>query len=299
MLKQMKQFIENFLSKWLCGYRKGYNAQYALMAMVEKMKKCLDNKGLFGAVLMDLSKAFDTINHELLIAKLEAYGFSESALEIMFSYLSDRWQRTKVNTSFSNWEELMSGVPQGSVLGPILFNIFINDIFFQFVNSHVCNFADDTTLTACGMEINDLLSELEDDTLSAIIWFENNYMQLNQSKCHFLTCGAPCTPEWLWLMVGEERIWESQSEKLLGVTVDKKLNFNLHLRNLCKKVNHKISALARMVRFLSFHKRHLILRTFIESQFSYCPLVWMFCSRTMDCKLYSVLFLHNIGCKMR
>ena len=83
MLKQIKPFIETFLSKWLCGYRKGYNSQYALVAMVERLKKCLDeNDGIYGAILMDLSKAFDTINHELLIAKLSAYGFSDSALKI-------------------------------------------------------------------------------------------------------------------------------------------------------------------------------------------------------------------------
>ena len=88
MLKQMKPFIEKFLSKWLCGYRKGYNAQYALTAMIERLKKCLDRKGgIYGAILMDLSKAFDTINHELLVAKLSAYGFSNSALQILFSYL--------------------------------------------------------------------------------------------------------------------------------------------------------------------------------------------------------------------
>ena len=283
MLKQMKPFIENFLSKWLCGYRKGYNAQYALTAMIERLKQCLDkNGGIYGAVLMDLSKAFDTINHELLIAKLKAYGFDNSALQVVLSYLSDRWQRTKINSSFSNWEELLCGVPQGSVLGPILFNIYINDMFFQFVNAHVCNFADDTTLTACNINMKDLLHELEDNTLSAIIWFENNYMKLNQSKCHFLTCGSQ---EHLWIRVGDERIWESQSEKLLGMIVDKKLSFDLHLRTLCKKVNQKVSALARVVQILPFHKRHLIMKTFIESQFSYCPLVWMFCSNTMNNKI--------------
>ena len=283
MLNQMKPFIEEFLSKWLCGYRKGYNSQYALTAMVERLKKCLDeNGGLYGAVLMDLSKAFDTINHELLIAKLGAYGFSDSALQIVFSYLSDRRQRTKVNSSFSSWEDLLCGVPQGSVLGPFLFNIYINDMFFQFVDAHVCNFADDTTLTACSIKMEDLLHELEDNTLSAIIWFENNYMKLNQDKCHFLTCG---THEHLWVRVGDVKIWESQSENLLGMIVDKKLSFDVHLRTLCKKVNQKVSALARIVPFLPFPKRHLIMKTFIESQFSYCPLVWMFCSRTMNTKI--------------
>ena len=112
MHKQMKSYIESFLSKWLCGYRKGYNAQYALTAMIERLKQCLDKSGgIYGAVLMDLSKAFDTINHELLIAKLKAYGFDDSALQIVLSYLSDRKQRTKINSSFSSWEELLCGVP--------------------------------------------------------------------------------------------------------------------------------------------------------------------------------------------
>ena len=84
--------------------------------MIEKWKKCLDGEGGFaGAILMDLSKAFDTLNHELLIAKLDAYGFNEGALEVVHSYLADRWQRTKVDTSFSTWRELLTGVPQGSV----------------------------------------------------------------------------------------------------------------------------------------------------------------------------------------
>ena len=102
-----------------------------LLTLMERWKFFLDKQDFAGALLMDLSKAFDTINHELLIAKLHAYGFSTDALEVLLSYLQDRWQRVKINTTFSSWTQLLQGVPQGSVLGDILFNIYINYIFLH------------------------------------------------------------------------------------------------------------------------------------------------------------------------
>ena len=110
MQKQINNYITNFLSPYLCGYRKGFSTQYALLTLLERWKICLDKKGFCGAVLMDLPKAFDTINHELLIAKLHACGFSVESLEILLSYLQDRWQRVKINTTFSSWIQLIQGV---------------------------------------------------------------------------------------------------------------------------------------------------------------------------------------------
>ena len=107
---------------------------------------------------------------------------------------------------------------QGSVLGPLLFNIYLNDLFFQFVNTHPCNFADDTTLSVCNLSLEELLHDLEYDTLSAIIWFENNYMKLNQSKCHFMISGN--IKEHMWLRVGNEMIW--QVLKNLPISAQKK-----------------------------------------------------------------------------
>ena len=172
MQKQISDYIDKHLSQYLCGYRKGLNTQYALLALIEKWKESLDKKGYAGAILMDLSKAFDTINHELLIAKLYAYGFDKNALTLVLNYLSNRWQRTKMNASFSSWSELMQGVPQGSVLSPLLFNIYLNDLFYQFIETEVCNFADDTTSYACDTNLKNLIQRLEIDSISAILWFE-------------------------------------------------------------------------------------------------------------------------------
>ena len=251
--------------------------------MIEQWKLSLGNSGYAGGILMDLSKAFGTINHQLLIAKLHAYGFNVEALELILNYLSNRRHRTKINI-FSSWAELLCGVPQGSVLGPLLFNIYLNDLFYEFANTKVCNLADDTTPYACDIDLPTVLRNLEHDTLSDMVWFDGNNMKLNQGKCHFILAGN--TPEMLWAKVGEEMIWESNSEKLLGLEIDNYLNFNKHLSNLCQKVSGKVSALARMVKILPFDGKRLILKMFIESQFSYCPFIWMYCSRKMNRKIH-------------
>ena len=116
MEMQLGSFVNDKLFKYTSGYRKGYNTQYALMVLLERWKQSLDNHGYAGAVIMDLSKAFDTINRELLIAKLHAYGLTKPALKLLYSYLCNRWHRTKINTSFSTWKELLTGIPQGSIL---------------------------------------------------------------------------------------------------------------------------------------------------------------------------------------
>ena len=117
---------------------------------------------------MDISKAFDTLNHALLIAKLHAYCLDIKTLKLMYSYLTKRWQRTKVNSSFSKWSELLQGVPQSSVLGPILFNISLNDLFYLTEMTQVCNFAHGTAFYVCDKDLNTLINRLEHDTALAV-----------------------------------------------------------------------------------------------------------------------------------
>ena len=127
--------------------------------------------------MTDLSKAFDTIKHDLLFAKLHAYDFSKKASKLIHNYLRNRWDRAKINKDFSTWQELLQVVPQGSVLGPLLFNIYLNDLFFLIETIEVCNFADDTTFYACDKDLSNLIDRLQHDSFLAIEWFENDLMK--------------------------------------------------------------------------------------------------------------------------
>ena len=286
MFDQLSAYINKSLSPYLFGYRKGHSTEQCLMVMIESWRKAIDRNGAAGGILTDLSKAFDCLSHDLLIAKLEAYGFAKSALMFVYDYLKNRKQRTNVNGSYSSWRDLKKGVQQGSILGRLLFNIFINDIFYFIDKSKLTSFADDTTVYSTEDNILSLLAILKDDASTILNWFKINEMKSNDDKCHLIVgdTNKNCSSIG-YIYMGNELIESEETVELLGVTIDNKLNFNEHVRNLIKKGNQKLCALARISKFLCEDKLKLIMRTFIESQFNYCPLIWMFHSRILNEKI--------------
>ena len=284
--EQIDPSMNIFLSNKLCGYRKGFSAQHALITMIEKWRKSIDKGGFAGSILMDLSKAFDCMNHELLIAKMNAYGFSKKALITIQSYLQSRWQRVKVDNSFSDWYELNLGVPQGSVLGPLFFNIYLNDLLWFMKDCEVCNFADDTTIFVCDKDLDVMRYKLEKSADIAIEWFRTNYFKLNTDKCKLIVgCRKSHS---ITARIGTSLVEEVSSVKLLGINIDNKLNFNEHISKLVKKANSKLAVIRRGLHMLTFNKRKTLLNSFVESQFSFAPLVWMLCGRDINKRINEV-----------
>ena len=275
--KQIDNFIKYKLSVKLCGFRKNHNTQYSLISMLEKWKASLDKGEYVGVIFMDLSKAFDTINHDLLLAKLKAYGFSHNALAFMLSYLKNRSHRVNINSNFSTWEEIIAGTLQGSLLGPLLFNIFINDIFYFEDKSYLSNYADDNVLYAFGSNLTEVKDKLSQDLLKLSEWFTENFMILNPGKCHYMCLGKDAVNGILKFC--DVELKSSELETVLGIEIDQKLTFNCHVKTLCSKAAKKLSALQRIDNIIDEEKRNLLFNAIIKSQFSYCPLVWIFCSR--------------------
>ena len=167
----------------------------------------------------------------------------------------------------------------------VFYDCHLNNMFFLFVYTSVCNMADDTTPFACDSSLDNLIKKLENDVTNVIEWFESNYMILNASKCHLLVSGPKNHVEQISIQVGGEVIWESLKEKLLGVTIDKQLTMNSNLSDILQKAGTKVTILGRLAHIMPFARKKLLMSAVILALFSYGPLLCMFCSKTINDKI--------------
>ena len=285
------QLVCHFVSIFnnlLSAFRKGHSCQTLLVKCVEDWKMALDDNKYVGVLFTDLSKAFDCLPHSLLLAKLRAYGLDISACNLMASYLSNRKQRVKIGNARSKWISLSKGVPHGSILGPLLFNIFINDMYMFIQECVLYNYADDNSLSCTAPTIEHVISNLESDGRKAIKWFTDNGMQANPTKFQFMILSPDDTREYSLKLTESTIIKSEKHVKVLGVIIDSKLNFPLHISTICRKAARQLNALARISSHLDLAGRRIIYNSFVASNFNYCPLVWHFCGSTNSNKLEKI-----------
>ena len=285
MNDQLTDYFSNLFEELLSAFRKSFSCQSLLMKCIEDWKMSLDNNNIIGTLFMDLSKAFDCLSHSLLVAKLHAYGLDISACELIASYLSDRRQRVKLGTTRSDWTPLVKGVPQGSILGPLLFNIFLNDMFYFMERCILYNYADDNSMSHAAKTLHEVKSSLQHDGEIAIKWFSDNGMQANPEKFQFMVISRSDPGIQEIVLPGNIIIKSETHVKLLGVLIDQQLNFTAHVSGLCKKAAKQLNALSRISGYIDTNSRHIIYKSFIASNFNYCPIVWHFCGKRNTDKL--------------
>ncbi len=276
MADQMLSFMSEKLSQYLAAYRKGYSCEQVLIKAIQDWRHALDQNEYVGCILMDLSKAFDSIPHALLIAKLKSYGISSASCEMIKSYLTERKQRVKLGDVRSEWRHTDRGVPQGSIIGPLLFNIFINDLFYFIVMCDLYNYADDNSLGKHDKSLEVVKESLELSSLESVIWFMQNYMEANAEKFQGILMSRNDLQTVVFNVNGIPV--ESQNcVKLLGMHIDAKLSFDYHISMICRKAAGQLKTLCRLPKVLSIESKMKIYCAFIMSNFTYCNLVWHPC----------------------
>ena len=248
---------------------------------MKNWQKCLDKSGVVGTVPTDLSKAYDCLPHDLLLAKLSC-SFDESETTLIANYLSNIYQLAKIGSTFSSYLEILRGVPQGSILGPILLNLFVNDSMFFIQETEVCNFADDTTIYSCSPNFEEATLKLSNDTHLILNWFRINSMVANPGKFQIMFLGSNIDNSKITFMIENKRVKYRSEVKLLGITIDDKLSFTAHIENLCSTASNRLRALERIRKFISFEQAKDLSEAYIMSTFTYCPLIWMHCTKTAN-----------------
>jgi hypothetical protein len=275
----------NLLCKEQSGFRSFHSCQTALTSLVDEWASAIDNNKLVGILLIDFRKAFDLVNHNILIEKLKLYKCSDATVSIFKSYLSDRLQCTMFNGHMSNSANLTVGVPQGSILGPLLFLLYINDL--HLISNDSCHmFADDSTFYTSASTVDAIESNLVSDLSEISNWCKTNQMSLHlgKTKTMLLTTRqkrAHLEQTKLNITFLDKDIECVSTHKLLGVTLDENLTWKDHCNDTCSKIRKKLFLLRKLKPILPFSARLQFFNSFILPHFDYCSNIWF--SSHRDC----------------
>ena len=230
------------------GFRRSHSTIHTLLNIVERIRKSLDSGDFACGVFVDFAKAFDTVDHSILISKLNHYGIRGKANEWFRSYLSNRSQFVSISSTESSIKIIPHGVPQGSVLGPLLFLIYINDLHNAIFSSKTFHFADDTHLLHFNSDLLSLCNKVNRDLRSLQTWLKANKISLNAGKTEFLIfrhCRKPL-PFIPFLKIGGKKIFQSSHIKYLGILIDLHLNWKAHTTSLSAKLARANGILSKL-----------------------------------------------------
>ena len=291
--KRLTDYLEKFklLYKYQYGFRKGHSTIHAITEMVDNIKLSMDNNKLTCGIFVDLSTAFNTVNHNILLAKLNHYGIRGTANKLFKSYLSNRKQFVQINEHKSSTQGISCGVPQGSVLGPLLFLLFINDLHICCPSGAVRIFADDTSVFFSCSDIDKLVTKAQEIMMQLHNWFHANKLTLNTNKSNFVIFRSPRhniinVPEKISFLNTE--IVRANQVKYLGLILDENLNWNAHISSVCSKLKRYFKVFYSIRNFLT--KQHIttIYYTLIYSHVKYGLSIYGFTNKKNLDKLQKV-----------
>ena len=276
MHKRMYSFLEKFnlLYNLQFGFRSKYSTSHALIHMTEAIRSALDSGYVSCGIFVDFQKAFDTVNHEILLKKLDHYGFRGAVNDWFRSYLTDRKQKVVINGFESSSKFLHHGVPQGSVLGPILFLIYINDLNQCIKYCTTYHFADDTNLLNISKDYKTLKKQVNYDLFNLHKWLTANKISLNEGKTELIYFRKSGTAPVLNIKLHGKTLAPSKSVKYLGVYVDEFLNGEIHCREVVKKLNRGNGMLAKARHFVPHSDLKNIYHAIFASHLMYGAQVW-------------------------
>lgn len=272
------------------GFRQGISTSDAVNELLSNIYSSINKNNYFGAIFLDLSKAFDTVPHDILLRKLENYGIRGIANSLLSSYLSNRKQFVHHNGDSSSYRNVTMGVPQGSILGPLLFLLYINDLPSVTSKLDSILFADDTTLYSSSSDINRLCSDMSSDLLQVKEWLLANRLTLNANKTYYIIFGLKKVPENVTVSVDGHALERKKSGKFLGVILDEKLTFKEHIEFVTQKISRLCGLLYKLKETFPPEVLKKLYQSLIYPYLNYCVLSW---GGTLPSRLNSILLLQK------